>query len=790
SSGDALALYEQAATPALLASARAVRDRAKGRTVSYSRKVFIPLTTLCRDYCGYCTFRKDPEEPGAHFMTPEEVLALAEAGGKAGCKEALFSLGDRPEAIFPEARAFLHGQGYARTLEYLAAMCEMVLERTGLLPHANPGLMPFDDLKRLKRSNASVGIMLENISPRLLHKGLAHWRAPDKVPALRLRTIEDAGRLGIPFTTGILIGIGETPAERFDSLAAIRTLHERYGHIQEVIVQNFRAKPGTRMAEHADAELEDLLRTLAVARLMLPASMNLQAPPNLSYSDFPRLLEAGINDWGGISPVTLDFINPEAAWPQIATLEAATRAAGLELRERLAIYPEFIEKQGCVDVRMAGPIGRLQDGQGYARLGESRMNGTMTGTTRLPSASTEIDAALRAAAPSVARILGSVLEGSELNLESARALCNAEGGDLSALVCVADELRHRQAGDAITYVVNRNINFTNVCTVGCSFCGFSRGPRASDAYFLTLDEVAAKAGDAAARGATEVCIQGGLPRDLDGWFYRDILRVIKRAVPEMHIHAFSPMEIANGVDRTGLPLGEYLAMLKSEGLGSIPGTAAEILDDEVRLKLSPNKLPVARWVEIIRAAHALGIPTTSTMMYGHVETVEHRLRHMLLLREIQKETGGFTEFVPLGFVHPNTRLYRDGEAQPGATRREHVVVHAVARLFLGAAIPNLQVSWVKMGFDASLDCLRAGANDFSGTLMEESISKSAGATFGEYVAPEEFRARIRSIGRVPAERTTTYGIRRTFSAEDGAERVIPRLRMAGEQDSHRPVVGY
>ena len=406
------------------------------------------------------------------------------------------------------------------------------------------------------------------------------------------------------------------------------------------------------------------------------------------------------------------------------------------------------------------------------------------------SASIQVESALRAAAPPVARILEAALAGRELHFTDAVVLFRTEGADLAALIAAADELRRQAVGGRITYVVNRNINFTNVCTVGCSFCGFSRGPRAADAYFLSLEELAAKALQAWERGATEVCIQGGLPREMDGWFYRDILRAIKRAVPEMHIHAFSPMEIANGVDRTGLPLREYLAMLQSEGLGSIPGTAAEILDDEVRARLSPNKLPVARWVEIIREAHALGIPTTSTMMYGHVETAEHRVRHMLLLREIQKETGGFSEFVPLGFVHANTRLFHDGEAQAGATRNEHLQVHAAARLLLGAVIPNLQVSWVKMGIQLSLACLEAGANDFSGTLMEENISKSAGATFGEYVAPEEFRAHIRSIGRIPAERTTTYRIRRTFSDDDSADLVPARLRLAGLPPAHAPVTGY
>jgi FO synthase len=414
----------------------------------------------------------------------------------------------------------------------------------------------------------------------------------------------------------------------------------------------------------------------------------------------------------------------------------------------------------------------------------------MLETQSTRAASIPAEAALRAAAPAVARILGAALQGRELGFSDALELCEVWGDDLAALLSVADELRRRAVGDAITYVVNRNINFTNVCTVGCSFCGFGRSARAADAYFLTLDEIAAKTKEAWDRGATEVCIQGGLPRDLDPWFYRDILRAVKRAVPEMHIHAFSPMEIANGVERTGLPLRDYLAMLKSEGLGSIPGTAAEILDDSVRAQVSPNKLPVARWAEIIRAAHALGIPTTSTMMYGHVEASEHRLRHMLLLREMQKDTGGFTEFVPLGFIHSNTRLYRNGEARAGASRREHLVVHALARLLLGPVIPNLQVSWVKLGFELSLACLDAGANDFSGTLMEENISKSAGATFGEYVAPEEFRALIRSIGRIPAERTTTYRIRRSFLCEDPADRVPVRLRVADEPNAHHPVTGY
>ena len=375
-------------------------------------------------------------------------------------------------------------------------------------------------------------------------------------------------------------------------------------------------------------------------------------------------------------------------------------------------------------------------------------------------------AALEACPPEVREILQAAMSGAELTFEQGLVLATADDSALQALLAVADHLRDATVGDAITYVVNRNINFTNVCFVGCSFCGFGRGPGAADAYSLSFAEMIRRAQEAWDRGATEVCIQGGLPRDLDGFFYRDLLRAIKRAIPAMHVHAFSPMEIDYGVAKTGMPLRDYLHMMKNEGLGSIPGTAAEILDDRVRKELSPNKLQVVRWVEIITAAHELGIPTTSTMMYGHLEAPADWVRHMLLLRAIQKRTGGFTEFVPLGFIHENTRLYRHGGARPGAKREEHLRVHALARVLLHGAIKNVQVSWVKLGFETSLACLQAGANDFSGTLMEESISKAAGATFGESVSPEEFRARIRSIRRVPAERTTTYKIRRVFDSPD------------------------
>src|SRR5216684_4398928 len=399
---------------------------------------------------------------------------------------------------------------------------------------------------------------------------------------------------------------------------------------------------------------------------------------------------------------------------------------------------------------------------------------------------TKLQAALSSCSVGLRECLEATRAGHELSFEEGLLLATADGADLEALVLFADTLRHEAVGDAITYVVNRNINFTNVCFVGCSFCGFARGPGAPDAYFHSHEDVVRKAREAWDRGATEVCIQGGLPRDLDGFFYRDLLRAIKRAIPAIHVHAFSPMEISYGVDKTGMPMRDYLRMMKDEGLGSIPGTAAEILDDRVRRQLSPNKLPVARWVEIITTAHELGIPTTSTMMYGHVEEPADWVRHILLLRAIQKRTGGFTEFVPLGFIHANTRLFRHGGARPGARREEHLRVHALARVLLHGAIKNLQVSWVKLGFETSLACMNAGANDFSGTLMEENISKAAGATFGEYVSPEQFRAMIRSIGRIPAERSTTYRIRRRYDEPEEAARATPTRLPLMQAEKHVP----
>jgi FO synthase len=781
----------------LMRAARRVRDAGVGTTIGYSRKVFIPLTRLCRDRCGYCTFATTPEHTPA-FLTLDEVLAIARAGAQAGCKEALFTLGDRPEARWPVAKAWLAERGYNSTLEYVRAASIAVLEETGLLPHLNPGVMSYDEMARLKPVAPSMGMMLETTSERLYRTpGAAHYGSPDKNPAARLRTIEDAGRLAIPFTTGILIGIGETLRERAESLFALRALSKKYGHIQEVIVQNFVAKPSTAMENEASAAHDDYLATIAVARLVLGPAANVQAPPNLSDDRFPQLLDAGINDWGGISPVTPDHVNPEKPWPQIERVRAETQARGCELRERLTIYPSYVTRADpWLDGRMRAPVEALADAGGWARPGAAprgvawqapdiplvRPSGAairfvedadaaraeFTREMRADSGmvhgdwdSIEVDASRAWAAriprdPSdVKRALANAERGA-LGDDDALALFEAEGTALDELCRIADGLRRDTVGDLVTYVVNRNINFTNVCYVGCRFCAFAQRRDDADAYFLSLDDVAGRAREAWDAGATEVCIQGGIHPDLPGDYYFDILRAIKRAVPEMHIHAFSPMEVLNGSAKLGISFAEWLAEAKRAGLGSTPGTAAEILDDDVRWVLTKGKLPADTWEEIIRTAHAAGIPSTSTIMYGHVDAPPHWVGHLARLRTIARETGGFTEFVPLPFVHQNAPIYLAGKARPGATADENRRMHAIARLMLHPHIRNIQVSWVKLGVEGAQVMLESGCNDFGGTLMEETISRMAGASHGIRLEPEEIHAAVRAIGRTPAQRTTLY----------------------------------
>ncbi len=740
--------------PRLMAEAARLRDEGHGRLISYSRKVFIPLTRLCRDVCHYCTFAEAPTAGHALYLTPDEVLAIARAGEAAGCTEALFTLGDKPELRYGAAREALAALGYATTIKYLVAMCALVLRETTLLPHANPGVMTRDEIAALRAVTASQGIMLESTSERLCEKGGVHYGSPDKAPAVRLETLRLAGELKVPFTTGILIGIGETRAERLDALRAIRDLHARYGHIQEVIVQNFRAKADTKLAGAAEPDLDELCWTIAQARLILGPAMNIQAPPNLSPGVYQRLVEAGLNDWGGVSPVTPDHVNPEAPWPAVE--ELARRSAEMDkvLVNRLAVYPSYVKKAAeWLAPEVATRVRRLSDAEGLARDDDWAPGNTEPPRAPRPMLS-EVDAGL-------ARLVERATAGVRLDSGAIERLFAARDADFAHVTGAADRLRAAVSGDVVRYVVNRNINYTNICYFRCKFCAFSKGSTHEDLrgkpYDLALEEVARRAREAWDRGATEVCLQGGIHPDYTGETYEAICRAIKQVVPEMHIHAFSPLEVTQGAMTMQASLPEFLKRLKDAGLGTLPGTAAEILDDEVRAIICPDKISTRQWLDVQRAAHGQGLRTTSTIMYGHVEAPLNWARHLLALRDLQAETGGFTEFVPLPFVHMEAPMYRQGLARRGPTFREAVIMHSVARLVLNPLISNIQTSWVKMGPAGAALALQAGANDLGGTLMNESISRAAGTQHGQEFPPEEMERLIRSIGRVPRQRTTAYG---------------------------------
>ena len=749
---EALALADGDDPRPLLQAAAARRDLVHGSIVSYSRKVFVPLTKLCRDRCHYCTFAHAPSPDEAAYLSLDEVRAIALAGRAAGCKEVLFTLGDKPELRYPVARAELERLGHSTTISYLAEAARVVVEETGLLPHANPGCLEPSDLATLRRVSISQGIMLESASERLCAPGGPHHGSPDKHPAARLATIREAGEQRIPFTTGILIGIGETRRERIDALLALRALHETYGHIQEIIIQNFRPKAGTRMANAPPVPVDEHLWTIAVARLLFPPEMNIQAPPNLSGGTLRSLIDAGINDWGGVSPVTPDHVNPEAPWPHLRVLERATKTAGKELVERLAIYPSFARSmQTWVDPGMQTTVLRRIDADGWPRTDDwaPGMGGP------IPPA-----AASKTAARTLAPILDRAAAGRPLEACEIVRLFRARGDEFDAVCAAADAVRRDANGDVISYVVTRNINYTNVCYFKCQFCAFSKGKLSENLrgkpYTLGLDEIARRAREAWERGATEVCMQGGIEPSFTGQTYIDICRAVRDAAPGIHIHAFSPLEVHQGAATLGVPVGELLATLKDTGLGTLPGTAAEILDDEVRAVLCPDKIGTDRWLDVMRMAHGLGFKTTATIMYGHVDRYEHWARHLLRIRELQTDTGGFTEFVPLPFVHMEAPIYLKGRARCGPTFRESVLMHAVARLALHPVITNIQTSWVKMGPDGVKECLRSGANDLGGTLMDETITRAAGAVHGQEMTPAAMEATIRSIGRIPRQRTTTY----------------------------------
>lgn len=740
----------------LIAPAQKLRDEGFGSTITYSKKVFIPLTQLCRDVCHYCTFAKTPKKLKSIFLSVDEVLNIARQGEALGCKEALFTLGEKPELRYRVVRDWLREAGFDSTIEYLRYVAGEVLEHTSLLPHVNPGNMSSEEIQSLRQVAPSMGIMLESSSERLSQQGMSHFGSPDKVPKVRLATLERLGELRVPTTTGILIGIGETRAERIESLLDIRRVHLEYGHIQEVIVQNFRAKPNTLMANVAEPTTEDLLWTISVARLIFGPTMTIQAPPNLSPDALESIVNAGINDWGGVSPLTPDFVNPEAPWPHLANLARATDRAGKDLHERLTIYPRFISDR-WVDTRLLTEILNRVDSAGFPRTDD-----WAPGTLSEPPQ--QVLQSIRAPKQRFNTAIFQSLQNSihrDLSESEIAGLFTARGRDFETVVEFADELRRAVNGDVVSYVVNRNINYTNICYFKCQFCAFSKGKLAENLrgrpYDLSNEELSRRVVEAWTRGGTEVCLQGGIHPAYTGAKYLNVVQTVKEAVPEIHVHAFSPLEIWQGAKTLRRSLKEFLLDLKTTGLGTLPGTAAEILDDDIRAIICPDKINTQQWLSVMRTAHECGIKSTATIMYGHVEQPIHWARHLVQIRSLQQETGGFTEFVPLPFIHMEAPMYLKGKSRCGPTFREAILMHAVARIALYPHIKNIQASWVKLGREGVRAVLSAGCNDLGGTLMNESISRAAGTAHGQELHPKEMEDLIASLGRIPVQRTTLYG---------------------------------
>lgn len=757
--GAALSLSDVTNVTRLCEIAAAIRDSGHGSVVTYSPKVFIPLTQLCRDVCHYCTFAKAPGRVEAPYLTPEQALDIARAGVAAGCHEALFTLGDKPELRYAAARDSLASMGHATTIDYLVEMALLVHAETGLLPHVNPGVTDFDDLHRLRKVSVSQGLMLESASSRLCAAGGPHHGSPDKLPAARLTTLDEAGQLRIPMTSGILIGIGETRRERIEALLALRDLDDAHGHIQEVIIQNFRRKPGTKMANTDEPSLEELCWTVAVARIIFGPDANIQAPPNLSPHGLRALVNAGISDLGGISPVTQDHVNPEAPWPHLRLLARETEIAGKLLTPRLAVYPKYVQGSSeWIDPALQQSVRDRVDASGLTRT-ETWFPGADMAPPKVPDIP-DSGTLLHFLGSEIFRHTEKAARGNRLDEREVTQLFETRGAEFRMVCAAADELRVATKGDVVTYIRNCNINYTNICAYKCQFCAFSKGKSHADlrgkAYNLSLEDIQEKSREAWQRGAIEVCLQGGIHPAYTGQTYLDICEAIKAVLPAMHIHAFSPLEIWQGAKTLGLRLPEYLSALKAAGLGSVPGTAAEILVPEIRAVLCPDKVTVDQWIEVMRAVHGVGLRSTATIMFGHIEQPVHWAKHLLLIRDLQAETGGFTEFVPLPFVHMESPLYRRGRARQGPTFREAVLMHAVARLALHAQIDNIQTSWVKMGRDGVSATLQAGANDLGGTLMYESISRAAGASHGQEMTPGEMDAIIAGVGRIPVQRNTLY----------------------------------
>jgi FO synthase len=752
-------LAEDAELHVLLDVASSLRDEGHRNLITYSKKVFIPLTHLCRDVCHYCTFAQTPKHVASPYLLIDQVLDIARRGAELGCKEALFTLGERPELRYSAARAALEEIGHESTLEYLREAAQRVYQETGLLPHLNPGTMSPEEIAMLRPAAPSMGIMLESASKRLAEKGMPHYGSPDKQPELRLATIAECGKARIPLTSGVLIGIGETRRERIDSLLALRDLHAKYGHLQEIIIQNFRAKPNTKMAIAPEPDLEELLWTIAVARILFGPAMSIQAPPNLNPGALRQIIGAGINDWGGVSPLTPDFVNPEAPWPHLDELESETAAAGKFLQERLTIYPEYIQNSKVwTDASWHTPLIRMIDTDGLPRTDDWSPGAS---TTRPKESRTVLVNREASISHDISKIISRAYSGENLNESEIVRMYRARGDEFEAVVDAADKLRQQVNGNTVTYAVNRNINYTNVCYYHCKFCAFSKGKTSEDLrgapYDLSIDEIQRRTREAWDCGATEVCMQGGIHPNYTGETYLEILHAVKEAAPEIHVHAFSPLEVWQGAATLGMGLEDYLCRLKDAGLATLPGTAAEILDDEVRKIICPDKISTSQWLEVMETAHGVGLRSTATIMFGHVDSPINWARHLIRIRNLQARTGGFTEFVPLPFVHMEAPMYLRGAARRGPTWRESILMHAVARLSLHPRIQNIQASWVKMGHEGAIACLNSGCNDLGGTLMNESISRAAGAAHGQETTPVKMVEIIRIAGRVPKQRSTLYG---------------------------------
>ena len=789
----------------LVERAAAVRDEHHGARVTYSPKVFIPLTMLCQDKCGYCTFAQPPARLDDPYLTPEQVLEIARAGAAVGTHEALFTLGERPELRYPIAQEWLRDHGYETTVDYLVDMCRLVRDETGLLPHANAGALYPDELARLREVSPSQGMMIESTNPDLK----AHRGAPDKVPQRRLDTLEWAGELAIPFTTGLLIGIGESLQDRIDTIEAIAASHRRHGHVQEVIVQNFLPKIGTAMHNAPPCPPDEFVQAIALARLILPPEIHLQAPPNLS-DDFGGLLDCGIDDWGGVSPVTADHVNPERPWPALDRLREVTEAKGHVLAPRLTIYPEFaLDADRWLDDANRFPVLDRSDAEGLGRDDPGGMfpeqievaldvndgadvqvvgsdnTAWYSGATNPPPV---LLPAAASAGGAVAEVIDGVRSGQEVGVDEIVTLFSARGPEVAAVAELADELRREAVGDKVTWVHNRNINYTNVCTFKCTFCGFAKGKLSHNLrgtpYLLTLEEMQERVLEAAELGATEVTLQGGIHPSFDGDYYIEVARAVKEAVPEMHVHGFTALEVHEGAKRLGVDLVEYLTMLKDAGLASLPGTAAEILHDDMRAILCPDKVNTDEWLDVHEAAHSIGLGSNVTIMAGAVEQPVHWAHHMIRTRSLQKRTGGFTEFIPLPFVHMASPIYLQKRARRGMTFRETLLMHAVGRIAYHGWIDHVQVSWVKIGIPGARQILQAGADDLGGTLMDENISRAAGASHGQGLVEQDFRDLAEPLGRTVSQRTTSYGV------ADGKLELgeVTRSRIDGLKESRRHLI--